>query len=62
VTYLDCDQTCPLLVVSYMVPSCILQLKVDKFGPKLDEGDLSSLRSNFSIFGHKLDMGVTYRI
>jgi len=41
---------------------CTLQSKIDKFGPKLEEGDLSSLWSNFSIFGHKLDKGVTYRV
>jgi hypothetical protein len=45
-----------------MMPSCILWSKVYKFGPNLDEGDLSSLQLNFSIFDYKLDKGVTYWI
>jgi hypothetical protein len=34
-----------------------MQSKVDGLGPKLDVGDLFSLRSNFSIFGRMLDSG-----
>jgi hypothetical protein len=57
----NCDKACPFSVVNYIVPSCIMQPKVDKLGLKLKVGDLSSLQLNFFIFSHKLDKGLTYQ-
>jgi hypothetical protein len=47
--WIDCHRTYPILVVSYTMPLCIMWLKVNKLGRKL----------NMSIFGCRLERGLT---